>query len=146
MRDEVYLAQTDTTVGFLSLSKDKLNRIKNRPKNKNFLITTTTFKDLNKLVRVPKKYKKLVRRSKKTTFVYPNNKAVRVVKESKLHEKFVKKFDYIYSTSANKSFQPFSYDFAFEKADIVVFDKRGFDEKTPSKLIKISKKFKKRLR
>ena len=49
MSDEVYLAQTDTTVGFLSSSKTKLNIVKNRPKNKQFLITTITFKTLKSL-------------------------------------------------------------------------------------------------
>jgi len=145
MSDEVYLAQTDTTVGFLSSSKTKLNRVKNRPKNKQFLITTTTFKTLKSLARVPNRYKKMVRRAKKTTFIYPNAKAVRAIKESG-HDKFLKKFDYLYSTSANESGKGFDRDFAFFKADIIVEDKRGFSEKNPSTLIKLSKRLKKKLR
>jgi len=144
-KDEVYLAQTDTTVGFLSLSKEKLNKIKNRPENKNFLITTTTFKELKKQARVPKKFKKTVRRSSKTTFVYPNNKAVRVIKKG-LHYNFLKKFTFLYSTSANKSGESFSLDFALKNTDIIVEDRRGFSEKKASKLIKLSKKLKKKLR
>ena len=145
MSDEVYLAQTDTTVGFLSLSQDKLNKVKNRPKNKQFLITTTTFKTLKSLARVPNRHKKMVRRVKKTTFIYPNTKAVRVIKDSS-HDKFLKKFDYLYSTSANESGKSFDMDFAFFKADVIVEDKRGFSEKNPSKLIKLSKRLKKKLR
>jgi len=145
MKDEVYLAQTDTTVGFLSLSKDRLNRIKNRPKNKNFLITTTRFSNLKNIARVPKKHKKFVRRSKKTTFVYPNKKAVRVVQDS-YHERFLKNFNFLYSTSANKSGEGFSMDFALKNADVVVVDKRGFSEKKSSSLIKLSKKLKRKLR
>jgi len=143
--DEIYLAQTDTTVGFLSPSSKKLNIVKNRSKDKQFLTTTTKYKNLLKLVRIPKKFKKLVRRSKKTTFIYPNNKAVRVVKDT-YHESFLEKFDFIYSTSANESGKPFDRDYAFFKADIVVEDKRGFDEKTPSRIIKLSKNLKKKLR
>jgi tRNA A37 threonylcarbamoyladenosine synthetase subunit TsaC/SUA5/YrdC len=145
MIDEVYLAQTDTTVGFLSSSKTKLNRVKNRPENKQFLITTTTFKTLKSLARVPKRHKKMVRRAKKTTFIYQNEKAVRVIKESS-HDKFLKKFNYLYSTSANESGKSFDKDFAFSKADIIVEDRRGFSEENPSKLIKLSKKLKKKLR
>ncbi len=143
--DEVYLVQTDTTVGFLSSSPKKLNKIKKRPENKYILITTTTFKTLKTLARVPKKFKKKVRRSNKTTFIYPNKKAVRVVKQSS-HESFLKEFDYLYSTSANENKKAFDKDFAFDKADIVIEDHRGFDDKTPSKLIKLSKTFKKKLR
>lgn len=143
--DEVYLVQTDTTVGFLSSSPKKLNSIKNRPKNKHILITTTTFKTLKTLARVPKKFKKEVRRTKKTTFIYPNKKAVRVVKQSN-HDSFLKEFDYLYSTSANENKKAFDKDFALKKADIIVEDARGFDDKTPSKLIRLSKSVKKKLR
>jgi tRNA A37 threonylcarbamoyladenosine synthetase subunit TsaC/SUA5/YrdC len=145
MSDEIYLAQTDTTVGFLSSSKTKLNRVKNRPKNKQFLITTTTFKTLKSLTRVPNKHKKMVRRARKTTFIYPNAKAIRVVKESS-HYNFLKKFDYLYSTSANESGKCFDRDFALLKTDVIVEDRRGFSEKNPSKLIKLSKKLEKKLR
>jgi tRNA A37 threonylcarbamoyladenosine synthetase subunit TsaC/SUA5/YrdC len=36
--NKIYLTQTDTTVGFLSQNKEKLNKIKNRPINQPILI------------------------------------------------------------------------------------------------------------
>ena len=86
----VYLVQTDTTVGFLSRDGDKLNQIKNRRGKKGFIVSVDSFKTLKTILRVPQIHKKMVRRSKKTTIVYPNNKAVRVVKDME-HLKFLKK-------------------------------------------------------
>ncbi len=140
----IYLAQTDTTVGFLSENPKELQTIKPR-NNKPFLITTAHFDTLKKLTRVPKKYKKIVRRSNKTTFVYPNNKAIRVIKKSP-HYNFLKNFDYLYSTSANKPNKNFEPNWAKNVTDLIVEDNRGLVEKKSSKIIKLSKKVKKRLR
>ena len=130
---------------FLSSSKTRLNYIKRRPLFQPCLITTTTFKTLKNLVRVPLKYKKEVRRAKKTTFIYQNKKAIRVVKDG-YHYRFLKKFDYIYSTSANKTGKSFDEEFATSIVDIAVLDERSFSENFPSKLIKLSKSLKKKLR
>ena len=140
----VYLAQTDTTVGFLSQSQQSLKKIKPR-NNKPFLITTTHFSTLQKLTRIPKQFRKKVRRAKKTTFVYPNNKAIRVIKNSP-HTNFLKNFDFLYSTSANKPNQKFDKKWAKEVADIIVEDKRGLFETTSSSIIKLSSKKQKKLR
>lgn len=142
---KVYLAQTDTTVGFLSQDSKKLADIKKRDKNKPFLISTDSFKTLKNFVRVPKRYKKLVRRAKKTTFVYPKNCAIRVVQDEN-HLKFLSKFGWIYSSSANLTGKKFDEQFAFMVCDVIVEDKRGFFEGEPSKIIKLGKKVKKRLR
>lgn len=142
---KVYLIQTDTTVGFLSQNKKRLADIKKRDKKKQFLISVDSFKTLKNFVRVPKKYKKMVRRAKKTTFVYPKNSALRVVQDEN-HLKFLKKFGWIYSSSANLAGQGFDREFAFEVVDIVIEDERGFFEGEPSKIIKLGKNIKKRLR
>ena len=68
----VYLVQTDTTVGFSSSNDEKLSVVKQRPKSKKILHTVDSFKTLQEHTRVPKKYRKRVRNSKKTTFIYPN--------------------------------------------------------------------------
>ena len=140
----IYLAQTDTTAGFLSDKKEELQKIKPR-NNKPFLLTTTTFKTLKNLSRVPKQHKKTVRRAKKTTFIYPNNKAIRVVKDD-IHEKFLKDFDYLYSTSANRSGKDFDEEFAKNIADVIVEDRRGFSQEKSSSLVKLSKNKKTKLR
>jgi len=143
--DKIYLVQTDTTVGFLSQNAEKLARIKKRDPSKPFLISVDSFKTLKSFARSPKKYKKLVRRAKKTTFVYPNNKAIRVVKED-IHEGFLKRFKWMFSTSANEAGKKFDKNFAFKVCDVVVEDERGFFEGKPSKIIKLGKKKKKFIR
>ena len=76
----------------------------------------------------------MVRNSKKTTFVYPNLKAFRVI-EDEIHREFIKKFKWFYSTSANESRKNFEFNFAIKSCDIIIYDKRGFCEKNPSKII-----------
>ncbi len=141
--DRVYLAQTDTTVGFLSQDAKKLALIKKRDPKKPFLISVDSFARLKTFVRVPNRFKNSVRKAKKTTFVYPNNKALRVVQNSP-HLLFLQKFGWMYSTSANESGKHFDEDFAWRVADVIVEDARGFFEGEPSRLIKLGReKFKK---
>ena len=142
---KVYLAQSDTTVGFLSQNSEKLREIKNRASKKPFIISVDSFETLKKFVRVPKNHRRFIRKSKKTTFVYPKNIAIRVVKD-KNHLNFLKKIKWCYTTSANPSGGAFCLDFAKENADVVVEDERGFFEDTPSKIIKCGKISKRRLR
>jgi tRNA A37 threonylcarbamoyladenosine synthetase subunit TsaC/SUA5/YrdC len=144
MREVVYLVQTDTTVGFLSQSKDRLYEIKQRDTNKPFIKVCDSFRSLSRFTRVPLKYRKMVRHSKKTTFVY-NNEAIRVVKD-KEHLKFLKKLKWSYSTSANLSGDSFDKDFAIKMADVVVHDSRGFCENSASKIYKLHKNRIKKLR
>ncbi|WP_345741178.1 Sua5/YciO/YrdC/YwlC family protein [Nitrosophilus kaiyonis] len=141
----MYLAQTDTTVGFLSQNAKKLSNIKKRDPNKPFLISVDSFKTLKNFSRVPKKFKKEIRRAKKTTFIYPNAKAIRVIKD-KHHLDFLKKFEWMYSTSANESGKKFDKNFAIKVCDIIVEDIRGFFEGKPSRLIKVGKKRKIKIR
>ena len=61
----IYLAQTDTTAGFLSKDYKEINRAKLRNEGKPCLITTAKFSVLRELARAPKKYKISIRRSKK---------------------------------------------------------------------------------
>jgi tRNA A37 threonylcarbamoyladenosine synthetase subunit TsaC/SUA5/YrdC len=144
-KDKIYLVQTDTTVGFLSQDKKKLNKIKNRPLNTPVLREVESLDTLKSFVRVPDKFKKLVRRAKKTTFIYPNKESFRVVRDEK-HLEFLKKFLWMYSTSANMHGKKFDETWAKEKADIVVEDKRGFFEGEASKIIKLGKTKCKKLR
>ncbi len=141
----VYLAQTDTTVGFLSQDSTKLEQIKNRSGKKGFIVSVDSFKTLKTFTRVPKKYKNTIRRSKKTTFVYPHNLAIRVVKDRR-HLSFLKRVKWMYSTSANKTDNKFDEDYAIAKADVILYNKTDFNEKNPSKLIKCGKITKRRLR
>ncbi|RDU63796.1 MULTISPECIES: hypothetical protein [Helicobacter] len=150
----IFLAQSDTTAGFLCADFVKLNAIKGRLKSQNTLLTLDSFCKLKNLVRIPEKYKNRVRRSTKNTFIYSgkhalsregseNTKlAIRVIKPHRLqetsHADFLRFFPFLYSSSANAHHQMFHLDFALQKADMVILDKRGLAESQPSKIYKIS--------
>jgi len=137
-KDLIYLVQTDTTAGFLSNNDKRLAHIKNRPQNKKILQAVKSFKTLNSHTRVPKKFRKIIRNSIQTTFVYPNGSAYRVVDKNSIHYNFIKKFSILYSTSANKAKSCFDIKFALKKADIIVENSIGFYEAKPSKIFKIT--------
>lgn len=141
----LYLAQSDTTVGFLSQNKERLADSKNRDPNQPFITCTDTLSSLKNFARAPRKYKNLIRRSAKITFVYPNKKAIRVVKDS-LHVTFLSKIGWAYSSSANLTKKSFDLEFAQQKADIIVQDCRGLFEAAPSAIIRLGKNKKRRLR
>ena len=141
----VYLTQTDTTVGFLSQDSTKLEQIKDRYSKKGFIISVDSFKTLKTFTRVPQQHKNTIRRSKKTTFVYSRDLAIRVVKDTQ-HSSFLKRVKWMYSTSANKTKSKFDEDYARAKADVILYSKTDFNEKNPSKLIKCGKITKRRLR
>lgn len=140
----LFLVQTDTTVGFLSNDLDKLYTSKQRDKSKKILQEVDSFATLNTQTRVPQKYKKLVRNSIKTTFIYPNGSSFRVVDKNSNHHNFISKFKKMYSTSANISGGEFDEEFARSKADIIVED--NFSATSPSKIYKISNYRKIRIR
>ena len=142
----IYLAQSDTTVGFLSLDAKKINLAKNRPIQQKVLQTFSSFKVLNDHARIPKKHRKFVRHSKKTTFVLSSGEAFRVVDEDSLHHKLIAKLGHVYSSSANQTKKSFNEVDAHLKSDIIVKDRRGFFEDEASKMYKLSRTKIKRLR
>ena len=139
----IYLVKTDTTAGFLSKDLKALNRVKNRDENKPCLITVAKFSELLDITRVPKKYKNLVRKARKTTFIYPNTKSIRVVKDDP-HAEFLKTYGAMYSTSANLHGAKFDLKYAKSVADKVIGDE--FFEKEPSRIYKISRSKVKKIR
>ncbi len=133
----VFLAQSDTTVGLLSKDFKKLNFIKQRKIDQKVLIEVASLKILKSHTRVPSCFKSYVRRAKKTSFIYPNNKALRVVKDE-MHLRFLKPFLWMYSTSANKTKERFDLSWAREVSDVEVLDCRGLKEARASKIYKLS--------
>lgn len=77
----VFLAQSDTTAGFLCANPKKLNRLKKRDENQKILLALSDFIELKKRFRVPPFAKKMVRNARKTSFVLPNGRSFRVVKK-----------------------------------------------------------------
>jgi len=143
--DLVYLAQTETTAGFLSQNADALSSIKNRPSGKSFLISVDALSTLRTFTRVPKHHKNRIRRSQKTTFAYPCGLAIRVVKDE-AHLQFLRKLKWSYSTSSNPSGKGFDEAFAQERADVILFTCKGFFEDKPSTIYKLGKEKTKQLR
>jgi len=142
----IYLVQADTTVGFASKDFEKLNIIKNRDKKKQALQTSSSFEELKKHTHIPKNFRRFVRKSKKTTFIYPNNSAFRVVQRESKYYGFISKFSILYSTSANENKKHFSYDYAIKYADVEVISKEGFKELKASNIYKLGKKTIKKFR
>lgn len=143
--DTVILAQTDTTVGFLSQNSDKLDDAKSRAPLKQYLITypnLDSFKGSNK--RIPIHRRKLFRRAKKTTFIVKGT-AFRI-SPTTLSSQILREMKWTYSTSANESGKNFDLDFCESKADIIITNKDGLSEKSSSKLLRINDVKIKRLR
>lgn len=136
---KVYLVQTDTTVGFSSSNDEKLSEIKQRPKSQKILQTVDSFHTLKQHTRIPKKFRKYVRNATQTTFIYPNKNSFRVVPKNRSYHDFIKKFNTIYSTSANLTGCSYDETFSINNADVIVVDNQGFSNKSSSSMIKISK-------
>jgi len=135
---KIYLVQTDTTVGLASQNKDALVSAKGRAGDKPFIITVAGCKGLKNITRIPKRSRKIVRRAKKTTFVYPHkNLALRVVHDGDYYM-FLKPFGWMYSTSANRAGERFDIEFAKSVADEIVG--QNFRECTPSSIVALGKK------
>lgn len=136
---KTYLAQTDTTVGFLSSNDKKLSFIKKRDTKQKTLQVVDSFKTLNKQTRVPKKFRKFVRRAKLSTFIYPNGFAFRVVDKDSSHHNFVKKHKLLYSTSANITKKDFNEEFAIKNSDVIIYTKNKFSQNISSKIYRLNK-------
>lgn len=141
----VFLVQTDTTVGFLSQNASKLEAIKSRPPGKPFL---KVFSDLKTFAsaggRVPPGHRSTVRRAERTTFVV-NGQAFRIVKEIR-HRRFLKRYGWMYSTSANQSGRPFDRNFCESRAECVIEDFRGLHERAASSIMRLGRIKTRRLR
>lgn len=143
--DKIFLVQTDTTVGFLSKNLQRLNLAKKRNLHTPCIKSVGKYKDLLLHVRVPNKFKNFVRKSKKTTFIYPNKESARVVKTPP-HRDFLIKHGWMYSTSANETGGNFDEKYAREVADEVCEDERGFFQSSPSRIIQLGRIRRKKVR
>lgn len=142
---KVILTQTDTTVGFLSQNSKKLYEIKSRETTKPFIKVYSNFKSyIENKNRVPERFKNIVRRSKKTTFIV-KNRAFRVANTA-LSSQVLRNSNWQHSTSANESGKKFDREFCEAKADIIIEDKNGLDEKSSSSLYILGHEKKRRLR
>ena len=87
----LFLAQTDTTAGFLSKDFREINKAKNRALQTPCILTMAYFSELLSLVRVPKLHKNLVRKARKTSFVYANSSPLRALNDENSNLKAISK-------------------------------------------------------
>jgi len=119
LNKQVFLTQTDTTIGFVSQNAERLTAIKQRPPHKFYIKAVNSLQTLKTFTRVPSSHKNRVRRAKRTTFILPNGHSYRVIKDTH-HLLLLNRLNWAYTTSANLSNQPYDEDFAKEKADIII--------------------------
>lgn len=134
LKDLVFLTKTDTAIGFVSQNSDKLNEIKKRTLDKQFITTVSYLKYIPS--RIPDYHKNRVRRASKTTFITPNKKSFRVSRD-KMHNKLLDHFGWAFSTSANLSGYDYDEIFAMKNADIIVLPLNT--NQSPSTILKLGK-------
>ncbi len=118
-KDLVYLTQTDTTMGFVSQSEERLTQIKQRPPYKHYIKALPSLEVLTSFTRVPNTHKNTIRRARQTTFIFPDGNSYRIIRK-KQHLSLVEKLGWAYTTSANLSGEKFDLGFATASADIIV--------------------------
>ncbi|CAA6811625.1 MAG: TsaC protein (YrdC domain) required for threonylcarbamoyladenosine t(6)A37 modification in tRNA [uncultured Sulfurovum sp.] len=119
MQINLFLTQTDTTIGFVSQESTKIDRAKKRKPNKHYIQVVNSLKTLKQFSRVPNKYKNQVRRAKRTTFIMPNGMSFRVVKDTE-HNLLLDRLKWVYSSSANLSGAEYDETYARDNAEVIL--------------------------
>lgn len=140
----VFLAQSDTTAGFLSKSAESIIEIKGNSRTKPLLMEVSEIGAIREFSRIPHSLNRAIRRAQKTTFIF-NHRAFRIVREAR-HLVFLKRYKWLFSSSANHSGEKFCYDFAYNAVGVIVLDSRQIRELTPSTLLAVGKNRIKKLR
>jgi len=143
--DLVFLTQTDTTIGFVSQSAQRLTQIKQRPPHKYYIKALPSLRALKSFIRVPEKHKNRIRRAKRSTFIFPDRHSYRIVRE-KRHLSLIQKLGWAYTTSANLSGECFDLKFAADSADVIVGYPDHKETKSASNIFKLNNIRMKRIR
>jgi tRNA A37 threonylcarbamoyladenosine synthetase subunit TsaC/SUA5/YrdC len=115
----VYLTNTDTTVGFISQDASRLDDIKMRTPDKQYIIALPSLSALKRYTRTPVSHANRIRRSRRTTFIMPDGCAYRIIRDRK-HLWLIKRLGWAYTTSANASGKEFDEKWARAQADKVI--------------------------
>lgn len=142
-QNQVFLTQTDTTIGFISQSADRLTSVKQRLPNKHYIRAVNSLQTLQMFTRVPNNYKKEVRRAKRTTFIMPNGQSFRLIRD-KHHLLLLNRIQWAYTTSANLSGSTYDESFAKSVADIDITPLKSTQQ--ASTILKIGKRKQQRIR
>ena len=133
----VYLTTTDTTVGFVSQSAERLDAIKGRPTDKHYITALPSLRALKRHTRIPASHRNRLRRARRTTFVLPDGRSWRIIHDPK-HRQLIRQLGWAYTTSANRSGETYDEAWAREMADVVIepFDIAGL---SPSTILELGK-------
>lgn len=137
-KQTVYLTQTDTTIGFISQSADRLDALKNRPSDKSYIRAVDSLTTLKVFVRIPSVHRNRLRRARKTTFVLPDGHAYRVIHDPK-HLILIGKLKWGYTTSANRSGEEYDELWARSVADTII-EPLNNEDAHPSRILKLGSK------
>ena len=135
----VYLAQTDTTVGFVGPDAAALARAKGRSASRPMLKALPEMRAISDLGRVPFVHRRRVRRAKASSFILPNGRSFRVVVDGP-HRELVARLGGCYTTSANRHGEGFDEAYAREAADVWVETAEGYRQKPPSAIWRLGRK------
>jgi len=133
----VYLTPTDTTMGFISQSAERLTQIKQRPPHKHYIKALPSLRSLTAQVRIPENYKNMIRRSTRSTFIFPDTHSYRVIRVQR-HRALIEKLGWAYTTSANPSGGDFDKNFAERAADVLIAYPDVPGEKRASSIFKLN--------
>jgi len=128
MKINLYLTPTDTTMGFVSQDSKKIDQAKNRLPNKHYIRVVNSLETLKIFTRIPQKHKNRVRRSKRTTFIFPQGESFRVVKDTK-HNLLLDRVKWLYSSSANLSGAVYDEVYAKKESEAIVSFPNGNSRK-----------------
>jgi len=141
--DTLFLSSTDTTIGFLSRSPAILDRAKKRLPGKKYILALPSLSELKRRTRVPLSQRRRVRRARRLTFVLPDGRSYRIIRDP-LHLLLLERTGPIYTTSANLSSEAYDPAYALSVADIVVEPLR--ERHPPSRILRFGKRRVKKLR
>ena len=136
MNSNLYLTQTDTTIGFICQDASKIDKAKKRKPNKYYIKVVDSLETLKTFTRVPNKYKNRVRRAKRTSFIMPNSLSFRVVKNTE-HNLLLDRLAWVYSSSANLSGAEYDENYAQKNTEVLV-SFPNMKKGTASKIYKLS--------
>ena len=140
----VYLTATDTTVGFVSQSAERLDAIKGRPAHKHYITALPSLRVLQEYARPPAAHRNHLRRARRTTFIFPDGRSWRIIHDPR-HRRLIRQLGWAYTTSANRSGEPYDEAWARSMADVVI-EPLHAAETTPSTILKLGWKRVERIR
>ena len=139
----LFLTDTDTTVGFLSKDPTLLDNAKRRHADKHYITALPSLRSLRDRARVPRPYRRRLRRSRKESYILPSGRSYRIVRDAR-HLLLLQRLGWAYTSSANLSGSAYDEAYARRMADVVV-EPLG-PPRTPSRIYRLGRQKMKRLR